>query len=188
MFDLQFADEVKGFARPEFLIVLLSFVYGFSITDQFIHLAMMIKQRKFYHETIIWSMVITFGGIVYWFFLWENVNGIDDRLSLYAANFLPAFLIFIVVTLIYPSAVGGEYEPRMTFLKNRKRIFVAILLFVCSLILNTWWLDQFIQPINYVRLVHIVFLIPCILSDRRVFRYVAATWYLGWYTFLIITL
>ncbi len=182
---LNFPDEVKGFARPEFLVVLLSFVYGFSISDQFFHFSIMMKKRKYYGESVLWSNILMMGLIVYWYLLWRNVSSIDDSLLIFLVNFMPGLFLFVIVTYIYPALGTENYQPKETFLKNRKMIFLSGICFTLSTILNSWLLNGYFTNLNYIRLIHLSFLLACIIFDHKLMRYIAATWFLAWYLALI---
>jgi hypothetical protein len=182
---LDFTDEIKGFARPEYLVILLSFVYGFSLSDQFFHFSVMIKRRRFYSETIIWSNLIMLGLIIYWYLLWRHITEIDNSMLIFLSNFLPALLLFVIISLLYPAIGTQDYNPEKTFVKNRRWIFITTVLFISSVMYNSWLLNHYFTPLNYVRTGHLIFIIPCIFIDKKLVRFIAATWLLGWYLTLM---
>ena len=113
-----------AFTKIEFLLILISFVYGFCVVDLFDNWGRMLRRNIYYWETIIWSIIL-FLSIA---FLWHNAWGNLDRLGQGSLNYilalLPPIFFFILTSLLFPDW-ESDFSLEAHFLKNRKRFFLT---------------------------------------------------------------
>jgi len=184
---LDFPKMIQNFSQIEYLTIILSFIYALSLTDMFNHINLMVKSKKYYSETLIWSFLVIFFIIIHWYTSWIDLDFLSISLFYFILKFIPAFLLFALIIMLYPSVNIKEknYNPEKVFLDNRIFIFVLIFLMTISSVLSNIFESHFFSPLNYVRLLNALIIFFCILIDSKILRYFAAWWTTVWYGILI---
>lgn len=163
------ANNIEGFTKIEFLLILVSIAYGYCIVTIFSNWSKLIRRKIWYWESLLWSINVFLNIIFLWYNAWATIGYIQMNISHFTSTLVPPIFIFIIVSLLFPPKKRLK-DPETHFLEIRKLIFVVMVLYVAVLLLisNTVGAPQPI--INYLRLITFVLFLLNVFIDSKILR------------------
>ena len=101
-------NNTLSFSKIEFLLILVSIVYGFCIVDLFDNWARMLRRSVYYWETTTWSIILFLCIAFLWYNAWDNVGRIAETSVNYVLALLPPICFFVLTSLLFPDKTSQE--------------------------------------------------------------------------------
>lgn len=118
-------NNTLSFSKIEFLLILVSIVYGFCIVDLFDNWARMLRRSVYYWETTTWSIILFLCIAFLWYNAWDNVGRIAETSVNYVLALLPPICFFVLTSLLFPDKTSQE-TLKAAFHRNRKKFFLTL--------------------------------------------------------------
>jgi len=181
-------DIVEGFSRIEYLVILISIVYGFSIVELFSNWARMIRLNVYYWETIVWS-IITFLTIAnMWYIIWYDLSLLSKGFPVYfLILLLPPIGLFFIIALLFPDKRKENWELKAYFLKNRKKLFTVMTTLALTVLILGNVLDLVVTiEQNIFRTILTLLLLANIFINSIIFRTITVSITFLWYLYVML--
>jgi len=143
----------------DFLLIFLSFVYGYVVTVYLAGWSSMIHDKnghRYYWVHSFWTIIGFLFTVQAWWGLWPDRIGISENFLTFLLSLaVPVQLYFLVTFLLPVSENSKGLNFKFYFMKNRKYVFTLAVMLLATMIMNS-----------------LVFKGEEVWSDKNVFRFV----------------
>lgn len=178
------SDQINGFTKIEFLVILISIAYGYCIVDILTNWARIIRKGIIYWETLLWSIILFLGICVLWYNSWDNIYFIELSSGYFIGTLIPPIGIFIMVSALFPDQ-DSAWNLEGAFLKSRKLFFLMYALVNAGVLILSNVVANPIPLINYMRIIWLFACFAMYFFDSKILRSIMAVGLLCWYIYLI---
>lgn len=132
------------FPFADFLLVFISIVVGYVVTEFFAGWGGMIRNRvsiKVYWLHICWTINFFFQLVVNWWWLWGNRLKITENIAFFLFTLASPFLFYVISVFLFPSITEGKIlNYKAYYFKNYPYLFAIFALLMAVYVVNNIWL------------------------------------------------
>lgn len=167
--------------RIDFLIIFVSIVFGYAMSEYLKGIVFLIKSRNKVKESTVhvcWQVLIFFMAIQYWWTFYAYSNHVEEDLMSFFITLSIPFIYFIIIMLLFPSEDELKLnDSNMTIyfqnIRKKTYISISILFILYSLTTNLWMGEDLFHENVIIRGIITITLIIAAIINKRIMDYVA---------------
>lgn len=140
----QIDHKFVEFPFADFLLVFISIVVGYVVTEFFAGWGGMIRNRsniKTYWLHLAWTVNFFFQLMINWWWLWGNRIKITENVAYFLFSLASPFLFYLLSVFLFPNINHDkEINYKQYYYKNYKSLFSVFTLLMFIYIINNVWL------------------------------------------------
>lgn len=163
------SEQIQGFTKVEFLLILVSIAYGYCVVDIFSSWSKLIRRKIWYWEPLLWSVNIFMGIAFLWYNAWNSIVSIQFNLGHFLMTLIPPIFIFVLISLLFPIKKKMN-KPQEHFLQIRKLFFQVGSAYILYLFTISMMFGELNTLINYMRIFFFLGFLVNSFIDSKVLR------------------
>jgi hypothetical protein len=132
---------IKGFSFSEYVILFITFIYGFIVTkflSGWTYFVINKKSIRINASFISWTLVIFGLMIDYWWGMWERSGTTGLAYIYFLVSLIPVVGFYLISSLLFPEDTPAKGSFVDYFTKNARTIYLLFMMIFISDFFNSW--------------------------------------------------
>lgn len=173
--DIRFVE----FPFADYLLVFISFIVGYVVTEFFAGWGSMIRNRehvRVYWLHLLWTVNFFFQLMENWWWLWGNRMKIADHVYYFFFTLASPLIFYLITVFLFPSFKANEtLDFKEHYYKTSRYLFLLFALLMFSYFINNIWIKELplLANDNIFSLIGLAFSVTLVFVRSELFHILA---------------